>query len=84
MAQLALNNRPSSAISGISPFFLRHGYELDPLIEPTPATQNTSQHPGRLSAIKFFQRLKEAQGFAQAAMASSQQRNESKANRVRR
>ncbi|KAI0994661.1 hypothetical protein K3495_g13520, partial [Podosphaera aphanis] len=84
MAQLALNARPNSAIGGMSPFFLRHGYELDPLMEPTPVSKTTSRHPGRLAAVKFVQRLKDATDFAQAAMASAQQRNESNGNLLRR
>lgn len=84
MAQLALNARPNSAIGGMSPFFLRHGYNLDPLAEPTPSFKDVSKHPGRRSAQEYVQRLRDAQDFAQAAMASAQQRNEENANRFRR
>ena len=84
MAQLALNSRPNSAIGGISPFFLRHGYELGPLMELTPSTMGQSRHPGKINATKYLERLKDAQDFTQAAMASIQQRNESNANRTRR
>lgn len=84
MAQLALNSRPNSAIGGISPFFLRYGYELDPLMEPVPEVNSSSRHPGKLSATAYLQRLRDAQDFAQAAMASIQQRNEANANRTRR
>lgn len=84
MAQLALNGRPNSAIGGISPFFLRHGYEIDPLTESTVTDQETIRHPGKTSAERYVQRLKDAQDFAQAAMASAQQRYESQANRYRR
>ena len=83
LAQLALNGRPNSAIGGLSPFFLRYGYELDPLMEPTPIN-NGSRHPGKISAEKYVKRLKDAQDYAQAAMASAQQRSESNANRHRR
>lgn len=78
MAQLSLNARPNSAIGNMSPFFLRNGYELDPLMEPTPLDRTFSRHPGRQAAIKYVQRLKDATDFAQAAMASAQQRNEMK------
>ena len=81
LAQLALNGRPNSAIGGLSPFFLRNGYEIDPIMEPTSTTNYTSRHPGHLSAVSYVQRLKDAQDFAQAAMASAQQRNEEFANR---
>ena len=84
LAQLALNGRPNSAIGGISPFFLRHGYEVDPLMQPTDQDNRTSRHPGAISAERYVQRLKDAQDFAQAAIASAQQRYESNANRNRR
>lgn len=82
MAQLALNTRPSSVIGGMSPFFLRHGYELYPLMEPT--LNEEFRHPGKISAVKFVEKLKMAQDFAQAAMASAQQRSENNANQHRR
>ncbi|KAI0995454.1 hypothetical protein K3495_g12725, partial [Podosphaera aphanis] len=83
MAQLALNSRPNSAIGNMSPFFLRHGYDINPIPEPTDMTSN-SRHPGKKSAERYVTRLKEAEEFAQAAMASSQQRYEDNANRHRR
>lgn len=83
LAQLALNSRPNSAIGNISPFFLRNGYDLEPIGEPTP--QNSKgRHPGVIGGQKFVQRLRGAQDFAQAAMASAQQRNETNANQSRR
>ena len=84
LAQLALNSRPSSAIGGLSPFFLRNGYHLDPLSEPTTDQTSSSRHPGKIESRKYVQRLRDAQDFAQAAMASAQQRSESYANNSRR
>ncbi|KAI0996920.1 hypothetical protein K3495_g11264 [Podosphaera aphanis] len=84
MAQLALNGRPHSAIVGMSPFFLRHGYDLDPLVEPAPSIVKQSRHPGHLSAASHVQWLKDAQYLAQASMASAQQRYEQNSNRLRR
>lgn len=84
LAQLALNNRPNSAIGGVSPFFLRNGYNPDPLTEPPPTEEPATRHPGRISGTKYVQRLREGQEFAQAAMASSQQRYEENTNRYRR
>lgn len=83
MAQIALNTRPNSAIGGLSPFFLRNGYHLDPIGEPAPA-QERLQHPGTIAGQKYVQRLRDAQDFAQAAMASAQQRSENNANQHRR
>lgn len=71
MAQLALNTRSNSTIGGLSPFFLRNGYNLDPLGESIKASKKF-QHPGVNAGRKFIQRLRDAQDFAQAAMASAQ------------
>ena len=81
MAQLAMNGRPNSVIGSISPFYLRNGYEIDPVMEPTSSPVKSSTHPGKLSAERYLKRLKDAQAFAQAAMAAAEQRNESNANR---
>ncbi|KAI0990752.1 hypothetical protein K3495_g17435, partial [Podosphaera aphanis] len=64
-------------------FFLRHGYDLDPITEPTPQ-KDESRHPGAIAAHEYIKRLRDAQDFAQAAMASAQQRYESNANQSRR
>lgn len=84
LAQLALNVRPNSAIGGMSPFFLRNGYNLEALMEPTPQDIDKSRHPGKLAGEKYVQRLRDAQEYAQAAMASAQQRNEANYNLLRR
>ena len=68
----------------MSPFFLRYGYEIDPLMEPIPKQDENLRHPKKISAERYIQRLKDAQDFAQASMASNQQRSESNANRNRR
>lgn len=52
-------------------------------MEPTQDEDQSSRHPGKISAECYIQRLKDAQQFAQAAMASVQQRYESNANRSR-
>ncbi|KHJ32121.1 hypothetical protein EV44_g3269 [Erysiphe necator] len=55
-------------------------------MEPTQVLDNISRrpgHPGRLSAVKYMERLKKAQDFAQPAMASVQQRYEDNANKFR-
>ena len=83
MAQLALNNRPNSIIGSISLFFLRHGYNIDPIMDPTSKFNESTRHPGHLSAINLIQRLKDAQDFALASIAAAQQRNESNFNRLR-
>ncbi|KAI1005059.1 hypothetical protein K3495_g3151 [Podosphaera aphanis] len=82
MAQLALNLRSSSVIGRISPFFSRHGYDINPIQEPV--TDNGRRHPGEISAEKLVNRMKEARDFAQAATATAQQRYEENANRFRK
>ena len=84
MAQLALNSRPNSAIGGISPFFLWNGYNFEPLVEPAPSNKGSPRHPGAIEGQKHVERLKNAQDFAQASMASAQQRNEENGNLSRR
>lgn len=83
-AQLALNSRPKTVINAINPFFLRKGYDFEPLIEPNPLNQPISRHPGAIEGKKHVERLRNAQDFAQAEMASAQQRNETNANLTRR
>jgi hypothetical protein len=78
-AMLALNNRNSSVL-GASPFFLTHGYHVEPVqrVErASPANTPTA------SAENFVQRISEAQEFAQSAMAWTQQQMEESANRSR-
>lgn len=70
MAQLALNSRPNTVIGNMSPFFLRHRYNIS-LISELTDVESHSKHPGKKSAERFVTQLKEAQEFAQAAMASS-------------
>ena len=68
----------------MSPFFLRNGYDFEPLMEPIPHNQPISRHPGVINGKKYVERLRNAQDFAQAAIASAQQRNEANANSTRR
>jgi hypothetical protein len=78
-AMLALNNRNSS-VTGLSPFFLTHGYHLEPVQRVERMSPNSSP---AADAETFVQRIEEAQEYAQAAMAWSQQRMENDANRSR-
>jgi hypothetical protein len=78
-AMLALNNRNSS-VTGASPFFLTHGYHVEPVQRVERISPKNSP---AADAETFVQRIQEAQEFAQAAMAWSQQRMEDDANRSR-
>ncbi|KAI1001002.1 hypothetical protein K3495_g7193 [Podosphaera aphanis] len=77
-AQLALNNRDNSS-SGLSPFFLEHGYHAEPITLTTSKHNFNKTAPTKL-AEKFIGRIYEAQEYAVAAMASAQQLMEERAN----
>lgn len=82
VAELAANNR-QSASTGFSPFFLSHGYEVDPIeCEEKPIVRSRPKTQGQ-RAENLVAKLREAQQMAEAAMASSQQTQESAANRFR-
>lgn len=78
-AMLALNNRDSSVI-GMSPFFVEHGYHIEPIQRVERVSRKSSP---AADAETFVQRIHEAQEYAQAAMAWAQQRQEDDANRSR-
>ncbi|KAI0992351.1 hypothetical protein K3495_g15835, partial [Podosphaera aphanis] len=80
-AQLAINNRDNSS-TGLSPFFLEHGYHVEPVQFPKPAKEEVLTQPEK-RAEKFMNRLQEAQEYAASAMASAQQQMEDQANRLR-
>jgi RNase H-like domain found in reverse transcriptase/Reverse transcriptase (RNA-dependent DNA polymerase)/Integrase zinc binding domain/Integrase core domain len=83
--QLALNNRDIASI-GMSSFFMEHGYHVEPIqqqqLDITDEERKALPKPAKL-AQRFVERLKEAQDYAAAAMASAQARMEDSANRSR-
>ena len=80
-AELAINNRNATS-TGVSPFFLSHGYHVEPF-----AFENEELRPSDKSPIQIgegiLQKLREARNWAQAAMATAQQQQEEFANRHR-
>jgi hypothetical protein len=80
---LAINNRVATS-TGLSPFFITHGYNLD-LLNLTQGEDNlrTSRSSPIARGEAFVARLKEATIFAQAAMAAAQEQQEEYANRGR-
>ncbi|KAB2098877.1 hypothetical protein AG0111_0g12970 [Alternaria gaisen] len=87
MAQIAINGRTATSTS-MSPFFLQHGYEVNPLqIEPEVGSRASNQTEG-LSDVQKAQviasKLQQAIELAQASMAESQQEQERQANKTRR
>jgi transposase InsO family protein len=80
-AQLALNNRVSSA-TGMSPFFLEHGYT----VEPFKLAEAAKLQPVReeVAAEALLEKQRRAIEFAGAALAAAEQRYEDAANQRRR
>lgn len=80
-AQLAINNR-DSASTGISAYFLSHGYHLDPLEWPEEPQDTQGSNPVQ-RADRIASKIKQATEWAQTAMAAAQQSQEEYANRRR-
>lgn len=81
MCMLGLNNRPSS-VTKFSPFFMEHGYDIEPIQQKW--NQEKSSIDPKIRAENFVSRLKEGEELAAAAMATAQQIMEHKANRDRK
>ncbi|THC87036.1 hypothetical protein EYZ11_013519 [Aspergillus tanneri] len=81
-AMLALNNR-DSASTGVSPFFLDHGYHMEPLDLPeAPEVVQSPKTPAQ-RAEDIVSKLKGALELAQAAMAAAQLAQEEYTNQHR-
>lgn len=80
LAQIAINNKPAASTQ-ISPFFMCHGYHA----EDISTTAEELAFPGTpvKRGNKGVEKLKEAQEFAQSAMAVAQQTQEKYANNHR-
>lgn len=74
--ELALDNRPSSAIGDVSPFFLSHGYHF----EISPPTKLSYPETSPKSPIQkgsaIVKKLTDASKLAQASLAFSRKRQE--------
>jgi RNase H-like domain found in reverse transcriptase/Reverse transcriptase (RNA-dependent DNA polymerase)/Integrase zinc binding domain/Chromo (CHRromatin Organisation MOdifier) domain len=80
--QLSLNGRESTT-TGVSPFFLSHGYHLEPFtLFDEPITEETLMSPERKGDM-IVARLKDATDWAQLTMAGTQQEQERQADRHR-
>jgi len=81
-AQIAIMGR-DAASTGVSPFFLEHGWYIEPLeLQSEPARRTKSQSPIQ-RADTIVQKLQTAREWAQASMAAAQQRQEEATNRHR-
>jgi hypothetical protein len=80
---LAMNNRTATS-TGMSPFFLTHGYDVD-LLDLSSGREELRTTGGSPVARgeAFVAKLKEGIKMAQAAMATAQERQEEYANRDR-
>ena len=81
--QLALNNR-DTVTTGMSPFFLEHGFHITPFQvkeDRTGEKEKPSTHKEK--AERFLKRLQEVTAFAHTTLAASQQRAEESANKRR-
>ncbi|KAJ6437064.1 hypothetical protein O9K51_10361 [Purpureocillium lavendulum] len=76
-AAMALNNRTATS-TGLTPFFFTHGYHLEP-VQVKEALRPDGKSPVA-KAEGIVRRFQEATEWAQAAMASAQERQEDNAN----
>lgn len=82
ITEVVINNRiPSS--TGVSPFFLTHGYDLEVMDLRGAVHGPTTRRKERLVAKDIVEKLAQAAELAQTEMAAAQQRMEESANRHR-
>ncbi|KJZ68437.1 hypothetical protein HIM_12173 [Hirsutella minnesotensis 3608] len=74
---MAINNHNSTS-TGLSPFFVTHGYHVDPIQVKEKLRTDGKSPVARAECI--VQRLQEATEWAQAAIASAQEQQEKNAN----
>ncbi len=85
IAQIAIKGR-NAASTGFSPFFLQHGYDVDPLQDNHNQVVENLHRQGMepsKAALAMTAKFKEVFDFVQAKMADAQQEQERFANRHR-
>ena len=86
IAQIAINGRDATS-TGVAPFFLSHGYNVDPTQlggeEEAIDRHRWDLHP-KGAAKSWLQKFKDVFSYVQAKMAESQQEQERQANKRRR
>lgn len=84
-AQIAIKGRVATA-TGVSPFFLQHGYDVDAVQEdPDLVAESLHRHarePAK-AAVAMVTKFRETFAFVQSKMAEAQQEQERQANRHR-
>lgn len=78
-AELAINNRSPSSTK-VSPFFLSHGFHLEPIEIISEPTQTDNADNPVARGERLVAKLKDAREFSQAAIAVAQQEQERYAN----
>ena len=82
MAQISLDNKPATS-TGVSPFFLSHGYNATEIVLPEDVSPNGNPGNPRERANAVAKKLADAREFAESALASAQQTQEHYANKSR-
>ena len=83
IAQLAINNRVATS-TGVSPFFMTHGYNIPPLdYDAAAGTEHRGARTPTEMGKEIAQKLREASDFAQAAIAYAQDIQQQYANQHR-
>lgn len=82
MAQLAMSNQ-TAASTGLSPFFLDHGFHLETLTLDETAESRPSRATDHMTGERIADKLRNALEVAQAELAAAQERQEHYANRYR-
>jgi len=82
LAEIAINDRDATS-TGVSPFFLQHGYHIEPLDLQVDLTEEVTRQSPVQQADAIVRKLKDAREWAQSAMASAQQVMEEITNRRR-
>lgn len=81
-AQLAINNRPASA-TGMSPFFLMHGYNVDSIQADLPNNIRNTRLSPAAAAETIVRKLRDGWETAQASIAWAKEKQEEYTNRKR-
>jgi hypothetical protein len=88
MAQVAINGRDATS-TGVAPFFLQHGYNVDPLQLETPLEADRKKYTAeersdREKAEAIVAKFRDVFDLVQASMAEAQAEQEKQANRHRK
>lgn len=88
MAQIAINGRDATS-TGVAPFFLQHGYNVDPLQLEIPQGADQKKYTAeersdRKKAEAIVAKFRDVFDLAQASMATAQTEQERQANRHRK